>query len=158
MGMCKNRQKVSREGRAWEGTGTPGGWGITGTKAGEGVKEEGVGVANHDESAKRSRLRAKVAQRILGNLGTAILIVWWEWRPNYRVEKYKSVLKWSESLSVVSNSLWPHGLCSPWNSPGQNTGVGSLSLLQGIFPTQGSNPGLPHYTWVFYQLSQKGSP
>ena len=34
--------------------------------------------------------------------------------------------------------------CSPWNSPGQNTGVGSLSLLQGIFPTQGSNPGLLH--------------
>ena len=32
----------------------------------------------------------------------------------------------------------------PWNSPGQDTGVGSLSLLQGIVPTQGSNPGLPH--------------
>ena len=45
----------------------------------------------------------------------------------------------SESCSVVSNSLRPHGLHSPWNSPGQNTGVGSLSLLQGIFPTQGSN-------------------
>ena len=44
-----------------------------------------------------------------------------------------------KSHSVVSNSLWPHGpLYSPWNSPGQNTGVGSLSLLQGIFPTQGS--------------------
>ena len=42
------------------------------------------------------------------------------------------------------NSLWPHGPYSPWNSPGQNTGVGSLSLLQGIFPTQGSNPGLLH--------------
>ena len=42
----------------------------------------------------------------------------------------------SESRSVVSDSLRPHGLCSPWNSPGQNTGVGSLSLLQGIFPTQ----------------------
>ena len=41
----------------------------------------------------------------------------------------------SESHSVVSNSLGPHGLYSPWNSPGQNTGVGSLSLLQGIFPT-----------------------
>ena len=41
----------------------------------------------------------------------------------------------SESCSVVSNSLWPHGLYSPWNSLGQNTGVGSLSLLQGIFPT-----------------------
>ena len=40
--------------------------------------------------------------------------------------------------------LWSHGLYSPWNSLGQNTGVGSLSLLQGIFPTQGSNPGLLH--------------
>ena len=49
----------------------------------------------------------------------------------------------SESRSAVSVSLPPHGLYSPWNSPGQNTGVGSLSLLQGIFPTQGSNPGLP---------------
>ena len=45
----------------------------------------------------------------------------------------------SESCSVVSDSLQPHGLYSPWNSPGQNTGVGSLPLLQGIFPTQGSN-------------------
>ena len=48
--------------------------------------------------------------------------------------------------------------CSPWNSPGQNTGVGSLSLLQGIFPTQGSNPGLPHCRRILYQLSHKGSP
>ena len=47
----------------------------------------------------------------------------------------------SVSHSVVSNSLWHHSLYSPWNSPGQNTGVGSLSLLQGIFPTQGLNPG-----------------
>ena len=43
-----------------------------------------------------------------------------------------------------------------WNSPGQNTGVGSLSLLQGIFPTQGSNPGLPHCRQILYQLSHKG--
>ena len=50
----------------------------------------------------------------------------------------------SEIYSVMSNSLKPHGLYSPWNSPGQNTGVGSLSLLHGTFPTQGSNPGLPH--------------
>ena len=48
--------------------------------------------------------------------------------------------------------------CSPWNSPGQNTGMGSLSLLQGIFPTQGSNPGLLCYRWILYQLSYKGSP
>ena len=47
---------------------------------------------------------------------------------------------------------------SPWNSPGQSTGVGSLSLLQGIFPTQGSNPGLPHRRPSLYQLSHKGSP
>ena len=64
----------------------------------------------------------------------------------------------SESHSVESNSLWPHGLYSPWNSPGQNTGVGSLSLLQGIFPTQGLSPGLPHCKWILYQLSHKGSP
>ena len=44
----------------------------------------------------------------------------------------------------MSDSLWPHGLYSPWNSLGLNTGVGSLSLLQGIFPTQGSNWGLLH--------------
>ena len=49
-------------------------------------------------------------------------------------------------------------LDSPWNSPGQNTGVGSLSLLQGTFPTQGSNPGLLHCRWILYQLSHKGSP
>ena len=47
---------------------------------------------------------------------------------------------------------------SPWNSPGQNTGVGSLSLLQGILPAQGSNPGLPHCRRVLYQLSYQGSP
>ena len=61
----------------------------------------------------------------------------------------------SESHSVVSDSLRPHGLYSPWNSPGQNIGVGSLFLLQGIFPTQGSNPGLPHCRWILYQLSCK---
>ena len=62
----------------------------------------------------------------------------------------------SESCSVVSNSLQPHGL-SPWNSPGQNAGVGSFSLLQGIFPTQGSNPGLLHYRLILYHLSHKRS-
>jgi len=61
----------------------------------------------------------------------------------------------SESCSVMSDSLLLHGL---WNSPGQNTGVGSLSLLQGILPTQGPNPGLPHCRQILYQLSHKGSP
>ena len=85
------------------------------------------------------------------------------------------------------DSLWPHRLqhtrllcpplspgkwmkvaqscltATPWtiqsmNSPGQNTGVGSLSLLQRIFPIQGLNPGLLHCRQILYQLSHKGSP
>ena len=63
-----------------------------------------------------------------------------------------------QSHLVVSDSLWPHGLYSPWSSPGQNTRVGSRSLLQGIFPTQGSNPGLPRSRQILYQLSHQGSP
>ena len=58
----------------------------------------------------------------------------------------------------MSNSLWPRGLHSPWNSPGQNPGVGSLSLLQRIFPTQGLNSGLLHCRQILYQLSHQGSP
>ena len=58
----------------------------------------------------------------------------------------------------MSNSLGPHALYSPWNSPGQDTGLGSHSLLQGIFPIQGLNPGLLHCRQILYQLSHKGSP
>ena len=57
----------------------------------------------------------------------------------------------------MSDSLQPHGLYTPWNSPGQNTGVDSHSLLQRIFPTPGSNPGLLHCRQILYQLSHKGS-
>ena len=63
----------------------------------------------------------------------------------------------SESHSVISDCLRPHGLYSAWNSPGQNTEVVSLFLLQGIFPTQGSNPGLLHCRWILYHLSHRGS-
>ena len=55
---------------------------------------------------------------------------------NARLDELQTGIKTeSESCSVMSNSLWPHGLYSPWNSPGQNNGVGNPSLLQGIFPT-----------------------
>ena len=69
----------------------------------------------------------------------------------------------SESHSVMSDPLRPHELqpawlLCPWNSPGQNTGVGSHSLLQGIFPAQGSNAGLLHCRWILYSLSHQGSP
>ena len=67
---------------------------------------------------------------------------------------------------VMSDSLWPYGLMAcrlpgssvHGDSPGKNTGVGCCALLQVIFPTLGSNPGLPHCRWILYQLSQKGSP
>ena len=67
------------------------------------------------------------------------------------------------SCSVMSDSLWPHGLqpgrlLCPWNSPGKNTGVRCHSLLQGIFLTQGSNLSLPHCWWILYCLSHQGSP
>ena len=58
----------------------------------------------------------------------------------------------------MSDCLQPHGLYSPWNSLGQNTGVSRLSLLQGIFPTQQSNWGLLHCRQILYQLSDQGSP
>ena len=108
-------------------------------------------------------------------------------------------LEESESFSVMSDSLWPHGLYSPCNSPDQNTGVGSLSFsfpgdltnpgiqprsptlkadsspaepqgkprntglgslsrLQRIFPTQDSNRGLLHCRRILYQLSYQRSP
>ena len=62
----------------------------------------------------------------------------------------------SESHLVVSNSLRLHGLYSSWNSLSQNTGMGSLSLLQGIFPTQESNPDLQHCRPILYLLSHQG--
>ena len=64
----------------------------------------------------------------------------------------------SESHSVMSDSLGSHGLYTPRNSPGQHTGVVSLSLLQAIFPIQGSDPGLPYCRQIIHQLSQKRSP
>ena len=57
----------------------------------------------------------------------------------------------------MSDSLQLHGLYSARNSPSQNTGVGSLSLLHGIFPTQGLKPSLPHCRQTLYRLSYQGS-
>ena len=74
------------------------------------------------------------------------LLCWWERKSE------------SESCSVVSTSLRPRGLYSPWNSPGQNTGVGSISLLQGIFPTQGLNSGLLRCRRILYHPELWGKP
>ena len=67
-------------------------------------------------------------------------------------------MKWSESHSVVSNSLQPHGLHSPWSFPGQNTRAGSHSLLQRILPTQGSNLGLPRASRFFTSWATRETP
>ena len=72
-------------------------------------------------------------------------------------KQYVLMTSWNESHSVVLDSLWLHGLYSPWNSPSQNTGVSSLSPLQGIIPTQGSNPDLPHCRCIVYQLGHEFS-
>ena len=66
-------------------------------------------------------------------------------------------LKSEVKVTQSCHCLQPHGLYSPWNSPDHNTGVGNRFLLQGIFPTQGSNPDLPHCTQILYQLSHQGS-
>ena len=58
----------------------------------------------------------------------------------------------------VAQSCQTHGLYSPWNSPSQDTGVDSFSFLQGTFPNQGSNPGIPHCRQIHYKLSHQGSP
>ena len=70
----------------------------------------------------------------------------------WKIKTFYMLKKWSESHSVVSDSLWPHGLYSPWNSAGQNTGVNNLSFLQGIFPTQRLNPGLSHIAGGFFTI------
>ena len=69
-------------------------------------------------------------------------------------------MKVKEKVAQSCLTLWNPVVSSPWNSPGQNTGVGSLilSLLGWIFPTQGLNSGLSHYRQILYQLSYKGSP
>ena len=69
---------------------------------------------------------------------TVSSLLFWKW-------------KW-KLLSCVWLFATPRTI-QPWNSPGQDTGVDNLSLLQGILPTQGSNPGLPHCRWILYQLS-----
>ena len=78
----------------------------------------------------------------------------------YRICLHKMKTEWVNEWKSLSCVLT---ICDPMDytvhgSPGQNTEVDSCSLLQGIFPTQGSNPGLPCCRWILYQLSYQGSP
>ena len=83
--------------------------------------------------------------------------------PNRNQEEWRNIKDVVLSCLVASDSLWPHGLWPPpgssvhGDSPGKNTGTGCHALLQGIFPTQGSNPGLLHRRQILYHLSYQGS-
>ena len=63
----------------------------------------------------------------------------------------------AQSCLTLCDPLDPTRLLCPWDSPGRNTGLGCQVFLQGIFPTQGSNPGLLHCRWILYQLNHQGS-
>ena len=106
------------------------------------------------------RKRGRSYYRFYGVLSIALFIHLFISNQNRRVHRdFKHIFQSeTESHAVMSDSFQPHGLYHLWNSPGQNIGVGNLFLLQQIFPTQGSNPVLPHCRQIFYQLSHKGSP
>ena len=70
------------------------------------------------------------------------------------VEIYKVKVEFAQSCPTLCHPMD----YSPWNSPGQKFRVGRGSLLQGIFPTQGSNPGLPHCRWILNQPSHQVKP
>ena len=85
----------------------------------------------------------------------------------YRHLTIHSFILFCAALCLVALSCLT--LCNPMNcsppdspvhgdSPGKNTGVGCHALLQGIFPTQGSNPGVPHCRCIIYHLSHQKSP
>ena len=83
--------------------------------------------------------------------------------PQASSQKLRELLKVKVWVAQSCLTLWPHELepaklLCLWNSPGKNTGVGRHSLLQGIFPAQGLNPGLPHCRQILYLLSHLGSP
>ena len=82
----------------------------------------------------------------------------WREDPRHMMWAFSFNLSWKwKLLSCVQLLVTPWTICS-WNFPGQNTGVGSLSLLQGIFSIQELNQGLLHCRWIHYQLSYQGSP
>ena len=72
---------------------------------------------------------------------------------------YIQILKCCATFYKGLGHLSVRPFSTPWNFLGQNTGMGiTLFLLQGVFPTQGPNPGLPICRQILYQLSHKGSP
>ena len=113
-----------------------------------------------DKEARRDTVHGVAKSRI--QLGDWITTEYWV--TSFLPPTVRMVMKSeSERHSVMSDSLHPHALLparflSPWNFPGKNTGLGTCFLLQGIFPTQGSNLSLPHCRQILYHLRHQGSP
>ena len=85
----------------------------------------------------------------------SILLIIREMQIETTMSYHLTLVRMKVKVKVTQSCLT---LCDPMGYAGQNTGVESLSLLQGIFPTQGSNPGLPHCRWILYHLSHKRNP
>ena len=106
----------------------------------------------HKGEGRCPQERGRLGRRIGGNPASRHFLPGLDLCPAFTFVKAKCV-----SHSVVSDSLWSHGLqpirllCS-WNSPGKNNGVGCHALLQGIFPTQGWDPGLLHCRQIFFTV------
>ena len=79
----------------------------------------------------------------------------WRSQMTYSCHTFAIKVKVSVTQSCLTHVT---RLLCPWNSPGKNTRVGSHSFLQGIFPTQGLNPGLLHCRQTLHHLSHQGSP
>ena len=112
-----------------------------------------MGINGNEVPNKNGKRRKVIDKRNVFSLNTQTV----SFMVNNIQEKKVFILNTYMSEKSLTH-VWFCVTPSPWNSPGQNTGVGSLSLLQGIFPIQGSNPGLPHCRWILYQLSHKGNP
>ena len=91
-------------------------------------------------------------------LSTVSEVLLYTYKLNWMLEILLRVYVCVWSASLQPHVLWPARLFCLWDPPGKNTGVGCHALLQGIFPIQGSNPGLPHCRRILYQLSHQGSP
>ena len=119
-------------------------------------------------------------QVLKSSLGTSLVVEWlgiqlavqgtWFWSlvrkrdpTHHRAAKstchnsWSEVKEWSHSVVYDSATPWPARLFRPWDFPGKNTGVGCHFLLQGIFPTQGSNLGLLHCRQTLHHLSHQES-
>ena len=105
---------------------------------------------------KGASLVAQMVKRLPAMWETQVQSLGWEGPLEKGMATHSSTLAWKIPWT---EELWRslEGY-SPWNYPGQNTAVGSLSPLQEIFPTQGLKSGLPHCRWILYQLSEKESP